>query len=267
MQIIAHRGASADRPEHTIDAYELALEQGAGGIECDIRLTADGQLACIHDRTLRRVAGLDIPVSAMTRQDLSRVNVGTPDYPADVLYLEDLLDLISDKPTNIFIETKHPVRYGGAVEHYLFNMLGRFGLSEDPRVHIISFSAQSLQRMGHLTPQLHRVLLRRDRHAAIDPSAWADSPHFAYGPSIKRARRNTISIARAQSTYVWTVDREEDVRWAARNGIKWLATNVPQLARTWAEDELATYQQSNPTFGWRWKRDFPSDLETAAGTR
>ena len=46
--VVAHRGASADRPEHTIAAYELALQEGADGVECDVRLTRDGQLVRFH---------------------------------------------------------------------------------------------------------------------------------------------------------------------------------------------------------------------------
>lgn len=41
--VVAHRGASAVLPEHTLAAYELALKEGADGVECDVRLTRDGQ--------------------------------------------------------------------------------------------------------------------------------------------------------------------------------------------------------------------------------
>ena len=44
--VVAHRGASGDRPEHTLAAYELALQEGADGVECDVRLTRDGHLVC-----------------------------------------------------------------------------------------------------------------------------------------------------------------------------------------------------------------------------
>ena len=52
--VVAHRGASADRPEHTRAAYELALQEGADGVECDVRLTRDGHLVCVHDRRVDR---------------------------------------------------------------------------------------------------------------------------------------------------------------------------------------------------------------------
>ena len=53
-QVVAHRGASYDRAEHTLGAYVAALDVGAEALECDVRLTADGHLVCVHDRDLRR---------------------------------------------------------------------------------------------------------------------------------------------------------------------------------------------------------------------
>lgn len=50
--VVAHRGASAARPEHTLAAYDLALKEGADGVECDVRLTRDGHLVCVHGRRL-----------------------------------------------------------------------------------------------------------------------------------------------------------------------------------------------------------------------
>ena len=55
-QIVAHRGASHDNAEHTLGAYVAALDAGADGLECDVRMTADGHLVCVHDRDLRRTA-------------------------------------------------------------------------------------------------------------------------------------------------------------------------------------------------------------------
>ena len=51
---VAHRGASADRPENTVSAFELAIAQGADVLECDVRATSDGALLVLHDATLDR---------------------------------------------------------------------------------------------------------------------------------------------------------------------------------------------------------------------
>jgi len=53
-EVIAHRGSSMERPEHTLAAYQLAIEQGADYLEPDLRLTRDGILIALHDTTLNR---------------------------------------------------------------------------------------------------------------------------------------------------------------------------------------------------------------------
>ena len=56
---VAHRGASAYAPEHTLAAYRLALEQGADYVEQDLAVTKDGVLVCIHDPTLERTTNVE----------------------------------------------------------------------------------------------------------------------------------------------------------------------------------------------------------------
>ena len=111
--VVAHRGASGDVAEHTLGAYELALEQGADGLECDVRLTADHELVCIHDRTIERTSDGIGAVSEMTLAQLREHDFGSwhSGTPASVLTLRELLTLTLDwhRPVRLFIETKHPV--------------------------------------------------------------------------------------------------------------------------------------------------------------
>jgi glycerophosphoryl diester phosphodiesterase len=74
--LIAHRGASADAPESTIAAFELALEQGADGLELDVHLSADGHPVVIHDFTLERTTDGAGPVSALRVRELKRLDAG-----------------------------------------------------------------------------------------------------------------------------------------------------------------------------------------------
>src|SRR5918999_6541949 len=126
--VVAHRGASTHRAEHTLAAYALALEQGADGLECDVRLTRDGHLVCVHDRRVDRTSSGRGVVSTLTLDRLSELDYGSwhtamPEHADDlvrervwtpdpdergVLTLESLLDLIADSPgTKLFVETKH----------------------------------------------------------------------------------------------------------------------------------------------------------------
>src|SRR5436190_4706448 len=68
-QVVAHRGASAERAEHTLGAYVAAMDQGADALECDVRLTADGHLVCVHDRSVRRTT--DRPNGVISTMELA----------------------------------------------------------------------------------------------------------------------------------------------------------------------------------------------------
>ena len=73
---IGHRGASGHEPENTLRSIRRALELGANGIEIDVRLTRDGQLAVIHDANLKRVTGVAGTVSLKTLAELRTLNAG-----------------------------------------------------------------------------------------------------------------------------------------------------------------------------------------------
>jgi glycerophosphoryl diester phosphodiesterase len=262
--VVAHRGASAHRAEHTVGAYALALEQGADGLECDVRLTRDGHLVCVHDRTVDRTSNGRGVVSTLSlarmseldysmgrarwhaelpehADDLVHAPASTPD-PRDqgVLTLESLLELVADAPgTTLFVETKHPVRYGGLVETKLVALLSRYGLAtpkskEDSRIVMMSFSAMAVRRFRQHAPTLPTVLLL----GQLNPLRWDGTlPPFAdyTGPGVHLLRKDPDYVARAagfgHQTYTWTVDEPADVDLCRRLGVRWVATNSPATTR------------------------------------
>ncbi len=249
MEIVAHRGASGEVPEHTIRAYELAAKRGADGFECDIRLTRDGELVCLHDRTMDRVSvdkvsGGSGVVSEMTLAQLKELNVGSIEEPARVLRLRTLLTFFQDERhsagrggVQIFIETKHPNRYGPKVEYALLQELSAMHLDQSAAVHLISFSPQSLVRFRMINPATHRILLRREYQRMLNPGLEKLGAVNAHGLSVARGRVRPDIIGRyGDGTYMWTADKEDEVKWAARRGVTWLATNFPGRARKWRDE-------------------------------
>jgi glycerophosphoryl diester phosphodiesterase len=254
--VVAHRGASAHRAEHTVAAYALAIEQGADGLECDVRVTRDGHLVCVHDRKVDRTSTGRGVVSTLTLDRLSELDYGSwhagmPDSADDlvrqpvwtpdpdergVLTLESLLDLVADSPgTKLFVETKHPVRYGGLVEAKLVAMLSRYGMArpkskEDSQVVMMSFSARAVRRVREHTPSLPTVLLLEN----LSVVRWDGKlPPYVdlTGPGVHILRTDPEYVERARSfgheTYVWTVDDPADVALCERLGVRYLATNSP----------------------------------------
>src|SRR5262249_57332408 len=74
--VFAHRGSSAALPEHTLGAYLRAIDEGADGLECDVRLTRDGHLVCIHDGRLERTSNGTGRVSTRRLADLHELDFG-----------------------------------------------------------------------------------------------------------------------------------------------------------------------------------------------
>jgi len=82
--IVAHRGASTEAPEHTYAAYVAALEAGADGFECDVRMTADGHLVCVHDRRVDRTSNGTGLVSTLELARLQELDFGSWHAPRDL---------------------------------------------------------------------------------------------------------------------------------------------------------------------------------------
>jgi len=254
--VVAHRGASAHRAEHTVAAYALAIEQGADGLECDVRLSRDGHLVCVHDRTVNRTSSGRGVVSTLTKERLDELDFGSwhpglPDNadellnPPDesergVLTLESLLDLVEAHPgVKLFVETKHPVRYGGLVEAKLVAMLRRYGMSrpqskEDSPVVMMSFSSRAVRRVRGHTDTIPTVLLL----SSLQVIRWDGTlpPYADYtGPGVHVLRNDPDYVDRARAngheTYVWTVDDPADVALCAGLGVRFLATNSPATTR------------------------------------
>ncbi|EOM78311.1 glycerophosphodiester phosphodiesterase [Rhodococcus rhodnii] len=242
--VVAHRGASGTLPEHTLAAYERALTEGADGLECDVRLTRDGHLVCVHDRTVDRTSDGTGAVSEMTLDDLRRLDYGTPEWPSVLLTLDRLVELALDwtsRPVKLFIETKHPVRYGGLVENKVLATLHRYGIgspgsADHARAVVMSFSAAAVWRVRRSAPLLPTVLLGESSIALGGGAATAVGA-TAIGPSVATLREHPDLVDKAaaagRATYCWTVDDRDDIEFCRDLGVGWVATNFPGPTKGW----------------------------------
>ena len=232
MKIIAHRGYSAKYPELTRLAFEKALELPIHGVECDVRLTRDGELVVVHDPIIDRVSDGTGRVSTATLARLRDHNFGTADHPQQVLTLPELLELVTAHPDkHLYIETKHPLRYGRILEEQVVRCLQHASLLDDPRMHFISFSPAAIIRMRHIAPGLDRIHLRRKIERRLNPLDVRPGQPTGLGVSLWRARLRPSLIGRlGLPTYMWTVNNPEDMLWAREQGVDLLATDEPELA-------------------------------------
>ena len=247
VQVVAHRGSSDDAPEHTLHAYKRAIDDGADALECDVRLTKDGHLVCVHDRRIDRTSNGRGILSTLELAELTELDWGSwrdtwedfedPEVPdrdrSQILTLRRLLEAVaeSDRRVEVAIETKHPTRYAGLVERRLVALLDEFGwASAGSPVRVMSFSQLSLRRLRLLAPDLRTVMLfervpLRFRDGSL-PEGVA-----AAGPSIEIVRAHPRYVARAHRqgnpVHVWTVDTPEDVELCLELGVEAIITNRP----------------------------------------
>ena len=186
--LVAHRGASAYAPEHTLTAYRLALQQGADYVEQDLQITKDGVLVCLHDLTLERTTNVEevFPnrhrmergartwaVSDFTLAEIRQLDAGSwfdKKFTGErVPTWQEAIDLVRGK-AGLFPETKGPDVYGSRgfdMEALVLKELQKNGLDTpgaDSKTPVIiqSFSPESLQKMRAMGVKLTLVLLISD---------------------------------------------------------------------------------------------------------
>jgi glycerophosphoryl diester phosphodiesterase len=246
LEVVAHRGATAEAPEHTLAAYRRAAEIGADAVECDVRMTRDGVLVCVHDRQIATTSNGRGVVSALHLDELERFHFGArrpaprnrwaddeitavidePDVESGlVLTLERLLEYITATPgtVRLAIETKHPTRHARKVEEALVACLQRFGLlrgghpvewAGKPAVRMMSFSQLAVRRMTDLAPGVPTVQLIGKRLRPVRRELLLGSA-TAVGPGISLIRSDPEYVAAAHAAgkevHVWTVNSAADM--------------------------------------------------------
>ncbi|NYT93587.1 glycerophosphodiester phosphodiesterase family protein [Salinispora sp. H7-4] len=249
--VFAHRGSSYDLPEHTLAAYLRALDEGADGLECDVRLTRDGHLVCVHDRRLDRTSNGHGPVSTRTLAELEGLDFGSwhpgparanGDEVLDESYLRLLtLDRLLEatraagRPVRLLIETKHPSRYGRHVERRLVALLEQHGLTvprpDHPlQVTVMSFSLLAVRRLRALAPALPAVLLLDMLPRGFRLGRLPFGIQIA-GPGLALMRSHPALIPTLQAAgnqvYVWTVNKPRDLELVLDAGVDGIITDRP----------------------------------------
>jgi glycerophosphoryl diester phosphodiesterase len=251
--VVAHRGASADEPEHTLAAYLEAIKVGADALECDVRLTADGHLVCVHDRRVDRTSDGRGLVSTLELTELQGLDWGSwkalerqapapdsevpdlveRDERSHLLTLRKLLALVADtdRRVEVLIETKHPTRYGALVERRVAEMLQYFGWNDqDGPVRMMSFSVLAVRRMRMLVPAVPRVFLMNRVPLSFRDGSLPPGVGTA-GLRVDILREHPRHVERldehGNEVFVFTVDDPADVDLCLDLGVDAIITNRP----------------------------------------
>ena len=226
MLIYAHRGASADFPELTETAYNAAIDQGADGFECDLRLTRDEVPVLWHNASMLERAGNHGLIAEMNFAEVQRA------YP-QILTLDNFLDIAIAADKGVLIETKHPVISGNRVEEILVKKIQERKVLSKLSLSVMSFSWTAIEKVKRLDATIPTTFLMTSR--TLWPQVrFSSAP--AIGPGINAVRAKPELVAGLQklgkSVSVWTVDLAHDIELCKELGVEILITNTPAHART-----------------------------------
>lgn len=233
-KVWAHRGASAYAPENTLEAFGLAAEQKADGVELDVHLSKDGKLVVAHDETLERVSNAEGYLKDYTLEKLKQFcfNKLHPEYEAArIPTLEEVYELLKPTGLEINVEIKTGIFFYPGIEEKLIELERTMGM--EGRILYSSFNHYSAMKMKKLDPGSRVGLLYSEGFIDVPGYAarlGADALHPAlydlqYEGYLEDCRKNNLLV------HVWTVDEEEEIRALVQNGIDAVITNKPDVAR------------------------------------
>ncbi len=224
--LVAHRGASAQAPENTLAAFRQALADGVPAAECDVHVTADGEVVVLHDPTLERTTNGAGDVAARTWAELRPLDAGgwfAPRFAGEpVPALGQLLDLVRGKLV-LFIELKD----GAGLEERVAALVD--ARRQRSQVAVLSFDAARVARAKRLMPDVPALVLHRDGASA---TMLAEAVAIdADGIALHHALVDADVVARAHdaglAVFVFTVNDAAEARRLAALGVDGVISDTP----------------------------------------
>ncbi len=235
--IIAHRGASGDAPENTLAAFNLAWEQGADGMECDVHQAQDHHIVCIHDSDTKRVSNESLEVSQSKVEALKQLDVGSwkgLEWKGERIptLVETLEAIPSEKLAVVEIKT------GPSILPAFYQVLERSSFDETKLI-VISFDAEVIHQLKEDSPQIKAYWLTAfmgnkpegfkpgvkrilDTLSRIGADGLGAQNHEAVNEELVEALKNA-----EMELNIWTVDEIAEAKRYQELGVSSISTNFP----------------------------------------
>lgn len=232
-KVFAHRGASGYAPENTLEAFALAGEQGAQGIELDVQLTKDGEVVVIHDETIDRVSTGKGAVRDYTLEELRRFSFHNhkKEYEGvQIPTLREVLEQVKPGGMEVNIELKTGIYWYPGLEEKTVELVKAAGMEN--RVIYSSFNHYSVQKILELDAEAETaylysdVLLNVENYAkntgvcGLHPAVY----HLKMADFLESYRISGLKVR------VWTVNDEADMRQFIEKDLEAVITNYPDRA-------------------------------------
>ena len=227
--VIAHRGASADAPENTLAAFELAINEGADWIELDVQETREGEIVVIHDSDLKKIGGSGLKVFESSLAELQSVDIGSWKDPSfsdqRIPTLQQVLALCKNR-INIVIELKY---YGQEkrLEERVADLVEAAGMQD--QIVVMSLSYPGIKKMKSIRPDWEVGLLAS---VAIGDITQLEADFFAVNATFANRAFIKHIHKRNRKVLVWTVNDPISMSAMMSKGVDGIITDKPALAAT-----------------------------------
>jgi glycerophosphoryl diester phosphodiesterase len=233
-KIIAHRGfhASEGASRNSLNALKAAQEAGYWGSECDLQLTKDGEVLVVHGpwHPGAKDAQPRVDVRISTKAEVQAILLESGET---VPTLDEYLQQLSkSKATKLIIEIKNQLtpKHETEIVKKTINAVAKYGLENE--VEYIAFRPFVCWELARLAPKGTKIAyLDGDYTPAYCKAMGCQGIDYNY--NVLKKNKKFIKQAHKLGMYVniWTVNKEEDIRWAIQNGVDYITTDDPVLVQ------------------------------------
>jgi glycerophosphoryl diester phosphodiesterase len=230
--VIGHRGASAHAPENTLAAFQLAIEQGADGIELDVKRCASGEVVVMHDETVDRTTNGTGKVQDLTLAQLRALDAGNGEC---VPMLDEVLDLTAHTawPFLVNIEVTNYTTPKDGLEKLVVDVLRRHNCAG--RILFSSFNPLTVRTLAQYMPEVPRGILYHHAMPIYIRQVWMAPfvPHEFRHPDHSYITPEFVRKLKAQGKWVntWTVNDPHDISRVAQAGVAGIIGDSPKTMR------------------------------------
>ena len=236
MLVWAHRGASAYAPENTLEAFKLAADMGADGVELDVHICKSGEVVVCHDETIDRTSTGNGKICEMTLDELRQYSFhnNMEEYiGAKIPTLKEVYELLGPTGLTVNVELKTDSIWYDGIEEKCIAIAAECGMTE--KIIYSSFNHRSLAKLLTLKPDAYTGLLySRAMEGVEDDSVYAvEHKATAVHPYFKHCHReNYMQSMNEKGILVnpWTINDEEEMKAQFALGVNGLITNTPDIA-------------------------------------
>ena len=245
--IIAHQGSSLELPPNTIDAFQLALDQGADIIELDIWRSRDGVWIVIHDRNLSRITGVDKDIMDLTYEEIQSLDAGYNFTNSSGNYsyrnknyripsLEQVFKMFNNEKINIEIKGDNTLGLSDLVDLVIKYQMER-------KLLVVSSSYRVIKKFRKITN--YEIATAASKPDIMKMIYLGKIPGFRfhfdafqlpfYSEKVKNLgflNKDWINSMQSKGLEVhyWTIDNVEDIKNAVTIGVNGIITNKPKTA-------------------------------------